>query len=207
MTPSKIIGVGRELVGLRKHGEEFPMELSISEVRLKDRRLFTGIVLLVIGVIGILAPKLVSVTLSVLVASMLLLAGLAVAWMTWHSYQRNALAWLADHDVPAREVHFLWDKTLARCDVSLDDAPHQLEELSAGVPEAVVCRMVHPWNDPMDGVVDVHCDFERRPDGSVRVHAGGEVQCALLDQLLVMLGYISVAASRILAQHGPPALA
>jgi PAS domain S-box-containing protein len=36
--------VGRELVGRRKHGEEFPMELSISEVRLKDRRLFTGIV-------------------------------------------------------------------------------------------------------------------------------------------------------------------
>ena len=68
----------------------------------------------------------------------------------------DSLAWLADHDVPAREVHFLWDKTLAGCDVYLDDAPHQLEELTAGVPEAVVCRMVHPWNDPIDGVVDIH---------------------------------------------------
>jgi PAS domain S-box-containing protein len=41
---SRIIGIGRELVGRRKHGEEFPMELSISEVKLADRRLFTGIV-------------------------------------------------------------------------------------------------------------------------------------------------------------------
>ena len=68
----------------------------------------------------------------------------------------DSLAWLADHAVPAREVHFLWDKTLAACDVYLDDAPHQLEELTTGVPDAVVCRMVHPWNDPLDGVVDVH---------------------------------------------------
>jgi PAS domain S-box-containing protein len=41
---SKIIGIGRELTGRRKHGEEFPMELSISEVRLGKGRLFTGIV-------------------------------------------------------------------------------------------------------------------------------------------------------------------
>jgi hypothetical protein len=68
----------------------------------------------------------------------------------------DSLAWLADHAVPAREVHFLWDKTLARCDVYLDDAPHQLQELAAGLPEAVVCRMVHPWNSPLPGVVDVH---------------------------------------------------
>ena len=53
-------------------------------------------------------------------------------------------------------MHFLWDKTLAGCDIYLDDAPHQLQELKAGLPEAVVCRMVHPWNDPMEGVVDVH---------------------------------------------------
>lgn len=68
----------------------------------------------------------------------------------------DSLAWLADHQVPAREVHFLWDKRLAECDIYLDDAPHHLLELSSSLPQATVCRMVHPWNDPMPGVVDVH---------------------------------------------------
>ena len=40
---SRIIGVGREVLGRRADGSEFPLELSISEVRLGDRRLFTGI--------------------------------------------------------------------------------------------------------------------------------------------------------------------
>ncbi len=40
----KIIGVGREVVGKRKDGTEFPIYLSVSEVRLKDRLLFTGFV-------------------------------------------------------------------------------------------------------------------------------------------------------------------
>src|SRR6266496_2636454 len=41
---AKIIGIGREVIGQRKDGTSFPMDLSISEVRLGDRRLFTGIV-------------------------------------------------------------------------------------------------------------------------------------------------------------------
>ncbi|MGB7328007.1 MAG: PAS domain S-box protein [Rubripirellula sp.] len=40
----KIIGIGREVRGLRKCGEVFPMDLAVSEVRLPDRRLFTGII-------------------------------------------------------------------------------------------------------------------------------------------------------------------
>ena len=39
-----IIGRGREETGLRKNGTTFPMYLSVSEVRLGDRRVFTGIV-------------------------------------------------------------------------------------------------------------------------------------------------------------------
>lgn len=40
----RIIGQGREVTGLRKDGTIFPMYLAVSEVRLPDRRLFTGIV-------------------------------------------------------------------------------------------------------------------------------------------------------------------
>ena len=40
----KIIGTGRQVTGLRKDGTEFPMDLAVSEVPLKDKRLFTGIV-------------------------------------------------------------------------------------------------------------------------------------------------------------------
>lgn len=41
---AKIIGIGQEMVGQRKDGSLFPMELSMGEVRVGDRRLFTELV-------------------------------------------------------------------------------------------------------------------------------------------------------------------
>jgi PAS domain S-box-containing protein len=41
---SKIIGMDRELVGLRKDGNTFPLDLAISEMFLGETRMFTGIV-------------------------------------------------------------------------------------------------------------------------------------------------------------------
>lgn len=40
----RVIGIGREVVGLRKDGSTFPAELSVGEVWLGERRSFTGIV-------------------------------------------------------------------------------------------------------------------------------------------------------------------
>ena len=40
----KIIGIGREVMGQRKDGTTFPMDLAVSAVRLGERRMFTGIV-------------------------------------------------------------------------------------------------------------------------------------------------------------------
>ncbi|MGH1455236.1 MAG: PAS domain S-box protein [Alphaproteobacteria bacterium] len=40
----KIIGIGREVEGQRKDGSVFPMELSVSKIYLKDRKLYSGIV-------------------------------------------------------------------------------------------------------------------------------------------------------------------
>ena len=40
----RIIGIGRVVVGLRKDGSTFPMELAIGEARLRERRIFTGFI-------------------------------------------------------------------------------------------------------------------------------------------------------------------
>lgn len=40
----KIIGIGREVSGCRKNGMRFPIDLSVSEVNLQGKRLFSGIV-------------------------------------------------------------------------------------------------------------------------------------------------------------------
>lgn len=41
---AQIIGIGREVMAQRKGGSQFPIRLSISEVEMGERRLFTGIV-------------------------------------------------------------------------------------------------------------------------------------------------------------------
>jgi 5'(3')-deoxyribonucleotidase len=71
----------------------------------------------------------------------------------------DTLAWLAEHGVLAREVHFQAAKHLIPCDVYLDDSPYQIPSLHRERPDSLVCRQVTAWNRPVPGVVDVH-DWE-----------------------------------------------
>jgi 5'(3')-deoxyribonucleotidase len=67
----------------------------------------------------------------------------------------DTLEWLAEQRILAREIHFVWDKTRVPCDVYLEDSPANLEALVAAHPRSLVCRMVRPWNRPLDGALDV----------------------------------------------------
>lgn len=67
--------------------------------------------------------------------------------------------WIEKNGIPADEVHILEDKWLVDCDLYLDDGPHILPKLVKHRPDATVCRYVRPWNEPIEGTVDVH-DFD-----------------------------------------------
>lgn len=41
---AKIIGIGRKVTGLKKDGSVFPLRLAVSEMRINDQRLYTGII-------------------------------------------------------------------------------------------------------------------------------------------------------------------
>lgn len=70
--------------------------------------------------------------------------------------------WIAEHEVPADEIHILEDKWIVDCDVYLDDGPHVLPGLVKHRPDRTVCRYVRPWNRPVEGAVDIHefAEFE-----------------------------------------------
>lgn len=67
----------------------------------------------------------------------------------------DTFAWLADHRIPTREVHILEHKWEVDCDIYLEDAPHNIENLVANRANRVVGRFVRPWNSPVDGARDV----------------------------------------------------
>lgn len=75
----------------------------------------------------------------------------------------DTLRWLADHELPTGEVHMIDDKHRVGCDVYLDDSPHVLSSLVRHRADALICRFVRPWNEPVEGTIDVATwsDFHR----------------------------------------------
>jgi hypothetical protein len=68
----------------------------------------------------------------------------------------DTLRWIADHELPTEEIHIRYRKYRVECDIYLDDSPIVLPDLVRHRPGAAVCRMIRPWNDPVDGAVDIH---------------------------------------------------
>ena len=64
-------------------------------------------------------------------------------------------AWIADNEIPTREVHITGRKWTVDCDIYLDDGPHNLESLVIERADRTVCRFVRPWNNPVGGSIDI----------------------------------------------------
>ncbi|MGH9195628.1 MAG: 5' nucleotidase, NT5C type [Acidimicrobiia bacterium] len=67
----------------------------------------------------------------------------------------DTFAWLAQHQIPTREVHIVEHKWKVPCDFYLDDGPRVIRALIRHRPEAHVCRYVRLWNEPVEGAIDV----------------------------------------------------
>jgi uncharacterized membrane protein HdeD (DUF308 family) len=65
----------------------------VMDERLRKRIRNAGILMLIIGLIGVVLPQFMSFTLSVLIAVLLIAAGLISLYLTWYSYNRSLLAW------------------------------------------------------------------------------------------------------------------
>lgn len=75
----------------------------------------------------------------------------------------DTFAWLSDVGMPTREVHIIEQKFRVDCDVYLDDSPFVVPTLVEHHPDALVCRFVRGWNDPVPGAADIRSwiEFER----------------------------------------------
>jgi 5'(3')-deoxyribonucleotidase len=75
----------------------------------------------------------------------------------------NAIAdtheWITAQGIPTSEIHIIEEKWRVDCDVYLDDGPRVLPALVSHRPDRVVCRYVRPWNQPVQGAIDIR-DFD-----------------------------------------------
>lgn len=67
----------------------------------------------------------------------------------------DTFAWLADNEIPTREVHVIANKWEVPCDVYAEDSPFQLPAIVEHRPNARVFRFVRGWNEPVAGAHDI----------------------------------------------------
>lgn len=51
-------------------------------------------ILIGLGVLGIVLPNVITLTLSIFIAALFIISGLAIAYLSWNSYSGNGLTWL-----------------------------------------------------------------------------------------------------------------
>jgi len=119
-------------------------QISMDEaMRRRMRR--AGFVLLAIGMLGVVLPPFISITLSLLIATLLLLAGLLVSYVTWHSYNRSLLAWLKPFVLFSLGLLVLFNPIAGAAALGLILIVYFLIDGFAGIGFAFALRPLRGW--------------------------------------------------------------
>jgi uncharacterized membrane protein HdeD (DUF308 family) len=73
--------------------ENRTMELFLDK-RTRQQSIWFAVGLMIVGFLGMVLPQLLSITLSLLMAILLVAAGVLTGYLTWLNYARTGLAWL-----------------------------------------------------------------------------------------------------------------
>jgi uncharacterized membrane protein HdeD (DUF308 family) len=113
--------------------------------RLNRYTRISGWVLVILGLIGILLPQFVSVTLAVMVGWLLLLAAGISTYQVYHAYRRNGLAWLKPFVLFCIGSLIVFKPTVAIAALGLLLALYFLMNGFAGVSFALELRPLGGW--------------------------------------------------------------
>lgn len=105
----------------------------------------TGWVLLLLGLAGILLPRLVSLTLSVLIGWLLLLAAGISTYQVYYSYRRNGLAWIKPFVLFTIGFIVIFNPTVAIAALGLLLAIYFFMDGFAGISFALDMRPLPGW--------------------------------------------------------------
>lgn len=112
---------------------------------LRRRLRWTGLVLMLFGVAGVLLPQFLSLAISILVGLLLVSAGLVNAYLTWYGYRRSGLAWLKPFILLALGLLILFYPLAGAAALGLVLAVFFLLHAFAGISFALALRPLPGW--------------------------------------------------------------
>lgn len=105
----------------------------------------TGMLLVMIGLVGILLPQIISITLSILAGLLLIAAGILIAYTTWYGYGESRLAWLRPAAVGLLGLLIILFPSAGAAAIGLILTVFFLLEGISGISLAIMFRPLPGW--------------------------------------------------------------
>ena len=113
--------------------------------QLRKKTIWFGLFLIGIGLVGIVLPQVIGVTMAWLLAILLILAGAITAYLTWLNYYRSGLAWLKPFSLIMLGLLILFHPAAGAAALGLLLIVYFLLDGFAGISFGLALRPVRGW--------------------------------------------------------------